>query len=189
MPAAVPTQTLLPGETVVETPRLRVRAFTRDDALFILRLVNEPSWLRFIGDRGVRSLPDAIRYLEDGPLASYARSGFGLSCVVDRETGAPIGMCGLLRRAGLPAPDIGFAFLPEAWGKGHATESAAAVLHHARDVLGFPRVVAIVDADNLASIRVLERLGMERGDPCRPPGIDHDVLLYSLALDGGRPPR
>lgn len=177
----MPTQTLTAGRTVLETPRLLLREFTHADAAFVFRLVNEPSWLRFIGDRGVRSLPDAVRYLDDGPRASYARNGFGLWCVALRESGEPVGMCGLVRRAGLADPDVGFAFLPEAWGHGYARESAAAVLDHARRVLGISRVVAITNPDNEASIRVLERVGMAREATTRLPGIDHDVLLYATS--------
>jgi len=163
---------------ILETPRLVLREFTHEDDAFVLRLLNEPSWLRFIGDRGVRTLPDARRYLDDGPRRSYARNGFGLWCVVPKGGDAPVGMCGLIRRDTLPDVDVGFAFLPEAWGRGYARESAAAVLDHARDVLGLRRVLAITDPENAASIRVLERVGMLREGTVRMPGESVDLLLF-----------
>jgi RimJ/RimL family protein N-acetyltransferase len=163
---------------ILETPRLVLREFSRDDGAFVRRLLNEPSWLRFIGDRGVRTLADAHRYLDDGPRKSYARNGFGLWCVAPRPTGPPVGMCGLIRRDALPDVDVGFAFLPEAWGRGYARESAAAVLDHARDVLGLRRILAITDPENEASIRVLERVGMRPEGTVRMPGEAIDLLLF-----------
>ena len=163
---------------ILETPRLVLREFTHEDDAFVLRLLNEHSWLRFIGDRGVRTLPDARRYLDDGPRRSYARNGFGLWCVVPKGGDAPVGMCGLIRRDTLPDVDVGFAFLPEAWGRGYARESAAAVLDHARDVLGLRRVLAITDPENAASIRVLERVGMRREGTVRMPAESIDLLLF-----------
>jgi ribosomal-protein-alanine N-acetyltransferase len=176
----MPTETRLP--TVLETDRLLLREFEETDAAFVLRLLNEPSWLRFIGDRGVRSLEDARRYLDDGPRASYARNGFGLWCVVPRESGSPTGMCGLVRRETLPEVDVGFAFLPEAWGRGFASEAAAAVLAHARDRFGLRRVLAITSPDNHPSIRVLERIGMRREGEIRLAGEDRDTVLFSRDL-------
>src|SRR5215218_1537914 len=104
--------------TILETERLRLRPFTTDDAPFIVELVNEPSFLRYIGDKKVRSLEDARQYLLSGPLASYERNGFGPNCVELKEQGTPIGMSGLLKRDELPDPDIGFAYLPDFRKKG-----------------------------------------------------------------------
>lgn len=176
-----PQSDTAPG-TILETPRLVLREFTHGDDAFLLRLLNEPSWLRFIGDRGVRTLEDARRYVDDGPRASQARNGFALWCVVPKRTGAPVGMCGLVRRDALPGPDVGFAFLPESWGKGFAVESAGAVLARARDVLGIRRVLAITNPDNAASIRVLERIGMVREGSVRMPGEVLDLALYARDL-------
>jgi len=124
-----------------------------------LALLNEPSFVQNIGDKGVRTMADASRYLLDGPIASYERFGFGLYLVELRETGAAIGICGLLQRDTLPDVDIGFAFLPAYWAKGYAVESAAAVLIYARETLGLKRLLAITDPNNEGSIRVLERIG------------------------------
>jgi RimJ/RimL family protein N-acetyltransferase len=146
--------------TVLETERLVIRRLSADDAEFILALLNEPSFLRYIGDKGVRNIADAVRYIETGPLASYERFGFGSYLVELRESGVPIGMCGLIKRETLPDVDIGFAFLPGFWSRGYAFESAAAVLTYGRDVLGLRRIVAINSPDNDASARLLEKIGL-----------------------------
>jgi ribosomal-protein-alanine N-acetyltransferase len=145
---------------VLETPRLALRKFTPEDAPVILRLLNEPSFLRFIGDRGVRSLEDARQYLLNGPIASYERYGFGLYLTVRKSDGVAVGMCGLLKRDALPDADIGFAFFPEFWSHGYARESASAVMEHAWRDHGLTRILAIVSPDNERSIGLLHRLGM-----------------------------
>jgi [ribosomal protein S5]-alanine N-acetyltransferase len=144
---------------VLETERLALRRFTEDDASFVLRLVNEPSFVRYIGDRGVRNLDDARSYIENGPLAGYARFGYGLLCVVRKADQALLGMCGVLRRDTLPDPDLGFSFFPEYWSQGYAFESASAVMAHARESLALRRILAITSVDNDPSIRLLGKLG------------------------------
>lgn len=165
--------------TVLSTERLTIRELTLDDAEFIFGLVNEPSWLEHIGDRGVRTLDDARGYLTNGPLAMYARHGYGLWRVERREDGAVVGICGLLKRDTLPDADIGFAFLPAYWSQGYAREAARATLDHGFSALGMPRIAAIVSRHNAASIRLLERLGLryERA-LVDPPGKDGNTLLY-----------
>lgn len=145
--------------TVLETERLILRRLTVDDAQFILTLLNEPSFLRYIGDKKVRNLDDARQYILNGPAASYERNGFGLYAVELKDSHVPIGMCGLLKRDELPDPDVGFAFLPDFWNKGFAFEAAAAVLNYAREKLKHKRVLAIVNHDNTSSIKLLEKLG------------------------------
>ncbi len=145
---------------ILETQRLILRAFEPDDAPFIVDLLNQPSFLRNIGDKGVRTLDDAIAYLRAGPLHSYAQHGYGLYLVRLRERDVPIGMCGLLKREALPDPDIGFAFLPDYWSRGFATESARAVLRHAREKLALERILAVASMDNHDSMRVLARIGL-----------------------------
>lgn len=146
--------------TVLETERLILRWLSTDDAEFIVELLNQPSFLRYIGDKGVRSNADAVQYIQTGPVASYERFGFGLYLVELKETGAPIGICGLLKRDSLPDVDVGFAFLPAFWSQGYALESAAAVMTYGREVLGLRRIVAITSPDNDASIRLLEKIGL-----------------------------
>ena len=143
----------------LETDRLIIRPITLDDASFILTLLNEPSFLRYIGDKQVRNLEDARQYILNGPVASYERHGFGLCLVELRESHTPVGMCGILKREELPDPDIGFALLPDFWSKGLAFEAAAAVLNDARERLKLERILAITSLDNEASINLLERLG------------------------------
>ncbi len=145
--------------TALETGRLLLREFTAEDAAFVLRLVNEPAFLRYIGDRGVRTLDDARRYIADGPVASYALHGHGLMRVVRKADGAEVGMCGVLRRDTLPDPDIGFSFFPEYWSQGYALESAREVMRHARETLRLGRILAITTVENEPSMRLLGKLG------------------------------
>jgi RimJ/RimL family protein N-acetyltransferase len=143
----------------LETDRLRLRRLSSDDAEFILRLLNEPSFIQNIGDRGVRTIEDARAYILKGPVSSYEKFGFGLLLVEQKESGLPIGMCGLLKRDVLEDVDIGYALLPEFWSQGYALESASAVMSYAREELGAKRVLAVVNADNQSSIRLLEKMG------------------------------
>lgn len=144
---------------VLETNRLILRRLSTEDADFILELVNEPSWLRFIGDKGVRSIVDARDYILKGPVESYERFGFGLYLAELKETGTPIGICGLIKRDSLKDVDLGFAFLPKFWGNGYAYESASAVMAYGKSALGLNRIVAVTTPDNHNSIKVLEKLG------------------------------
>ena len=144
---------------VLETARLSLRRLTLDDAAFMLTLLNDESFHRYIGDRGARTIDDAVAYIDKGPLASYEKFGFGLFLVVLKESGASMGICGLLKRDTLEDVDIGFAFLPAFWSKGYAIESAAAVKAYARDGLGLKRIVAIVQPDNVRSLHLLEKIG------------------------------
>jgi RimJ/RimL family protein N-acetyltransferase len=146
--------------TVLATKRLILRRLHPADAEFIVELLNDPAFLRFIGDKAVRTADDACQYILDGPMASYEHYGFGLWLVEVKESGLPVGMCGLLKRESLPDVDIGFAFLPAYRSRGYAFESASAVLEYGRTEFGLKRIVAITDPDNAGSIRVLQKLGM-----------------------------
>lgn len=164
---------------ILETERLTLRQFTAEDAPFILELVNEPSFIQNIGDRNVRSLADAVKYIEAGPVISYARNGFGLYLVQLKESGESIGMCGLIKRAALEDVDIGYAFLPKFWSKGYAVESALAVKEQAHS-LGLRRLVAIVDPANIGSIRVLEKLGLTFEKMVRLAADDIELKLFAF---------
>jgi len=166
---------------VLATARLVLREMNRSDAPFILELLNEPAWLRFIGDKGVRDVEGASRYIETGPRTSYAKNGFGLWLVERQGDGLPLGICGLIQRDSLPDVDIGFAFSERFWGQGFAHEAAAAVLAYGRDVLGIGRIVAITDPDNRASIRVLEKIGLRQERTWRDPADDAELLLFAPA--------
>lgn len=145
---------------VLSTERLILRRLTTGDAKFIFELLNDPDFLRFIGDKGVRSLDDARGYILSGPVASYAQHGFGLWLVELKGSNTPVGICGLLKRESLDDVDIGFAFLPPYRSNGYAFESASAVVEYGRHKLGLGRIVAITDPDNASSLRVLEKIGM-----------------------------
>jgi ribosomal-protein-alanine N-acetyltransferase len=167
---------------ILETNRLRLRRLSVDDAEFILRLLNEPSFIQNIGDRGVRTIEDARVYILRGPVASYEQFGFGLLLVEQKDSGLPIGMCGLLKRDVLEHVDIGYALLPEFWSKGYALESASAVMSYAREELGAKQVLAVVNADNQSSIRLLEKMGFQYERMIRLSDDASEIKLYSTAV-------
>jgi [ribosomal protein S5]-alanine N-acetyltransferase len=169
---------------ILTTERLVLRELHAGDAAFIVSLLNEPSFIRNIGDRGVRTLEDARAYIAAGPVASYARHGFGLYLVERRQDGVPIGICGLVKRDELPGPDLGFAFLPAYWSQGYARESASAIQRHASGVLGLPRLLAISNPGNESSIRLLERLGFSFDRLVRLAADGAEVKLF--VHDGDR---
>ena len=164
---------------ILETERLSLRQFTADDAEFIFELVNEPSFIQNIGDRGVRTLSDAVRYIEAGPISSYARNGFGLYLVQLKESGESIGMCGLIKRDALDDVDIGYAFLPKFWSKGYAVEAALAVKAQGHS-LGLKRIVGITDPANTGSIRVLEKIGFTFEKMIRLSANDIELKLFAI---------
>ena len=146
---------------ILETERLTLRHLSPEtDAEFILRLLNEPSFIRYVSDKGVRTLNGARAYIRDGPRKSYEENDFGLYRVGLKENDAAIGICGLMKRDSLPEPDIGFAFLPEYWNQGYAHESATAVMRHARGGLRLGRILAITTQDNEASGKLLGKIGL-----------------------------
>jgi len=170
--------------TVIQTSRLELRELNFDDAAFILELLNEGDFIRFIGDKGVRTLQDARDYIRSGPMDSYARNGFGLYAACFRN-GPPIGICGLVKRDGLNDPDVGFAFLARHRSKGYAVESAAAVLAHGRQVLKLQRIVAITSAQNTHSIFVLEKIGLKFERMIRLTEHSPELKLFGPAQTPG----
>ena len=167
----------------LETSRLQLRWLDLQGAEFILRLVNDPQWLRFIGDKQVSNLLEAQGYIENGPQAMYRQFGFGLNRVALRKGDTAIGICGLLQRDSLPDPDLGFAFLPEYRRRGYAREAAEAVLQHGFSTLEQTRIVAIVNSANQASSGLLEKLGfhLDREIKMEPNGTPAD--LYSIQTE------
>lgn len=149
---------------VLETPRLRLRWFGESDAAFILALVNDPSWMTNIGDRGVRTIEEARAWIAEKLVASYWRNGFGLWAIERKSDGELVGMCGLVERDSLPTIDVGYALAARFRGEGYAREAARASLEYAHDVLGKRRILAIVRPENRDSIRVLETIGMVAED-------------------------
>jgi RimJ/RimL family protein N-acetyltransferase len=167
------------SKVVCETGRLTLRRLDDGDAAFILRLVNDADWLRYIGDRNVKSLDDARNYIQTGPVEMYARMGYGLYAVV-LAGGEPIGLCGLIKRDSLEHADLGFAFLPEYRGRGYAFEAARATLAYARNVLGLPRILAVTTLDNEASGGLLTKLGFRLDRRVRLEPADVELNLYTI---------
>lgn len=173
----------------LRTSRLQIRWLDLDDAEFVYNLVNDPDWLRFIGDKSVRNLDDARAYLENGPLRMYRDFGFGLNRVALRDSDEAIGLCGILQRDNLPCPDLGFALLKQYRRQGYALEAAASVLEHAAGELGHERLCAIVTAENRASASLLKRLGFHY-DSCTRDETDASELdFYLLELKKPPPPQ
>jgi RimJ/RimL family protein N-acetyltransferase len=153
-----------------------------DDAGFILQLLNEPAWLHFIGDRGVRSLQDAASYIVNGPVEMYMRLGFGLYVVELKDGGMPVGICGLVKRDFLEDVDIGYGFLSQYWSKGYAYESASAVMAYATQVLGLKRIVAITASDNDRSAGLLEKLGLRYQQMVKNPATNQEARLFAIDI-------
>ncbi|MFO1401689.1 MAG: GNAT family N-acetyltransferase [Steroidobacteraceae bacterium] len=166
------------GAVACASARLLLRQMSVADAPFIRTLLNDPDYIRHIGDRGVRTQAGAARYIEEIALASYARHGFGLYLVVRRADGAPLGMAGLVRREGFDEVEIGYALLPQHRGQGYALEAAQAAMRLGRERFGLARIVATCAADNPDSIKVLRRLGLEFERTIRLPGYARESCLY-----------
>ena len=165
---------------MLDTERLTLRPFTLDDAPFILELLNDPDWIRFIGDRKIRTLDDARNYLQNVPIQMMARNGHGLMMVSEKSSGKSIGMCGLIKREGLDDVDIGYALLPAYRGQGYAREAAQATLNHGRSVLGIKRIVAITLPANTASSKLLEAIGMRFDSLIQLPKNPESLALYVI---------
>ena len=167
---------------IFETERLVLRELCTSDAGFILQLVNEPSWLRYIGDKGIKTVEAARDYIQKGPVQMYARFGFGLWLVELKQGTVPIGICGLIKRETLEDVDIGFAFLPSHWRKGYAFESASATLSHGRKAFGLKKIVAIMSPDNYTSHCLLQKLGFRFERTSRLSTNTPEIKLYSRNL-------
>jgi RimJ/RimL family protein N-acetyltransferase len=166
----------------IRSERLELRRLTEDDAGLSLALWNDPEFIQFVGDRGIRTLEDASKAMQEGPLKIWRDHGYGPYVITLASDMEPMGICGLFKRDNLQHPDIGYALFPQFMGKGIAFEAAKAVRDHARDALGLERITAIVSPDNPRSIRLLEKLGMTVEGPIRMPDEDEDLLLYGMPL-------
>jgi len=165
---------------ILQTERLYLRALNLEDAAFILELVNSPGWLKYIGYRNINTIEDAQNYLLDGPLKSYSMNGFGLWCIVLKESNIPIGMCGLLKREYLDHPDLGYAILPAYEGLGYTTEITKATLAYVNETLEINTIHAITNVDHVRSIRVLEKNGFVFERYMNMPGEDKAIRLFRL---------
>jgi ribosomal-protein-alanine N-acetyltransferase len=164
---------------ICETARLHIKQLTVYDAPFVFTLLNTPTWIQFIGDRGIKNIDEARNYLLNGPIASYKRLGFGLYLVCLKEGDIPIGMSGLIKREGLDDVDVGFALHPDYTGKGYAYEATAAVMTHAREVLRLPTIVAITTEENEHSIALLQKIGLRYKKMVTLPGNQKEYMLFS----------
>jgi RimJ/RimL family protein N-acetyltransferase len=168
---------------ITETKRLRLRRVELQDAPFMLALLNEPSWLRFIGDRNAHTVDDAKRYIRDAIVSSYERLGYGLYLVVRKEDDQPIGLCGFVKRDALDDVDLGFALRSPFVGHGYAMEAARAALDYGTQELRFNRMLAVVSRDNERSIKLLEALGF-RFERAISLTAEDEVDLYTQELNG-----
>ncbi|AXA94205.1 GNAT family N-acetyltransferase [Massilia sp. YMA4] len=173
---------------VLETSRLVLRTLDTDDAQFYLELVNEPSWLEHIGDKGVRTIEDARAHILAGPMQLQRRLGYSLYLVARRADGVPMGLCGLIRRDTLPDTDIGYALRPAYWGQGYAYEAAAAVLAHARDTLRLPQLYGITSPGNGPSNAMLKKLGLRFVEETRLAGETRLTNVYRIGFGLGSVP-
>ena len=164
---------------ILETERTILREIVEADVKFILDLLNQPSFIKYIGDRNVRTIDEAKEFIENRYRQSYREHGFGLYAVELKENQTPIGICGFVKRVGLPDADIGFALLPQFERKGYAFESAAAVMRYGRDVLGLKRVLAITTQNNESSGRLLEKIGFKFEGLIKLPHDDEDLKIFS----------
>jgi [ribosomal protein S5]-alanine N-acetyltransferase len=164
-----------------ETERLYLRPTSEDDAPFILELLNTPNWLRYIGDRNVRSVEDASKYISDRMLPQLKKLGFSNYTVIRKTGNVKLGVCGLYDREGLEGIDIGFAFLPEFEGKGYAFEAASEVKRAGIEDFGISQIRAITSKENVASQKLLEKLGLRFIKLVHLPNDPEELMLYELA--------
>ena len=167
---------------IIQTARLQLRLATLKDAGFLLALLNEPDFLKNIGDRQVRDLAQSEAYLQQNLLASYRLHGFGLWVVERLVDQQPLGLCGLVQRDYLPAPDLGYALFSAHSGQRYTSEAALSVVAYARNELGLRRLCGIVAPDNLASKRILVKVGMQPDGQKAVPGSDKQVDFYQIEL-------
>jgi RimJ/RimL family protein N-acetyltransferase len=171
--------------SVIDTPRLSLREISTADDEFIFILMNEPAYIQYIGDRGIRTLENSRSYILEKFIASYAKFGYGLYLVELKGKQIPVGICGFVRRDMLEHPDIGFAFLREYWSRGLAYEAASAMLEYGRGPLGLKVVLGITPPGNQASIRLLKKLGLRYQRTIRVPPVDRDSMLFSTEGEKG----
>ncbi|HTH51430.1 MAG TPA: GNAT family N-acetyltransferase [Pyrinomonadaceae bacterium] len=166
---------------ILSTDRLTLREIVAADAPFTNRLLNSEGFLKYIGDRGVRSDDDAEKFINERYCASYREHGYGLWVVEAREYDRPVGLCGFVKRDYFDHPDLGFAYLPEECRKGYGHEAAKASLVYGKERLGFTNVLAITSLDNDASIALLSKLGFASDGIIEPQGEKLRKFSYTYA--------
>lgn len=166
-----------------ETERLLLKPTSEEDAAFMYRLLNSPTWLRYIGDRNVRSVEEAATYIRNRVTAQLERLGYANYTVIRKSDQEKLGVCGLYDREGLEGIDIGFAFLPEHEKQGYALEAALEVKRAGIEEFGISQIKAITAKDNVASQRLLEKLGLKYSKLVQLPNDAEELLLFELRVD------
>lgn len=167
-------------KTIFETDRLVLREIDPEtDAPFFLELINEPNFIRYVADRGVRTADAAADYIREKIHPSYQKHGFGFYLVELKNPREPVGICGLVRREGMADVDVGFSMAGRYWSRGYAYEAASALMEWGRNVHGLTRITGLVHPDNAASIRLLEKLGLHFERTVKMPGYDGDTCLFA----------
>lgn len=174
--------------TLFETARLRVRGIEEADAAQLVELVNDPEWLRFIGDRGVRTVEHAVPYIHERRVGRPGATHQGLYVVERAADGAWLGNVSFLQRPYLDDPDIGFAFLAAGRGAGYAYEATLGLLQYLRRRIELPRILAITVRENVRSIRLLEKLGLRFEREIVEDGDPQPVWVYAMDLPADRDP-
>ena len=173
------------SKIILNTKRLILRDAEISDSQFFYELLNSAKWLKYIGDRGIKSLDDSNKYINDKLINSYTTNGFGLYVYELKESNSPIGICGFIKRDYLDSVDIGFALLPEYERKGYTFEISYSVMKYGRETLGFDKVVAITTKDNIASQDLLKKLGFNFKSNINEPESNEQLLLYSSDVENG----
>jgi len=167
----------------LETERLSLSRLTLDDAELVLAVWNDPTYIRYVADRGIRTVDAARAALEEGALKQFSDYGYGPFRVAMINDDTPIGVCGLFRREGLDEPDLGFSILPKYWRRGYAYEAARAVVSYAETEIQLTRLTAVVSPNNGASVALIEKLGLQFERMLRLPGDDDEVAIYGMQLN------
>ncbi len=161
-----------------ETERLILKPSTEEDAPFFLALLNSPSWIKYIGDRNIKTIQAAKDYINFKVRPSFDQHGFGNYTVILKSNKEKIGSCGLYDREGLEGIDIGFAFLPAYFKKGYGFESASKVLELSIHEFGQTDVKAITSKINIGSQRLLEKIGLIFDRYIHLPNDPEELMLY-----------
>jgi len=165
--------------TILQTDRLVVEEATLEDSSFIFELLNSPTWLEFIGDRGIKTTEEAKIYVQKSLIDSYEKNCFGLYKISLKDNSIPIGLCGFIQRDYLESVDIGYALLPTYEGNGYAFEAARAIIDYGKIKLNLNPILAITSEENIKSQKLLHKLGLFKKGTLNPKGSEADVLLFS----------
>jgi RimJ/RimL family protein N-acetyltransferase len=168
----------------IETARLVLRPPAREDFDAWAGFMADPEAARFLG--GVQPRPTAWRSFLTA-AGAWTIQGFGMFSVIERETGQWVGRLGPWMPDGWPGPEVGYGIARSRWGRGYATEGAAAAIDWAFDALGWTEVIHCIDPANVASVAVAERLGARRRGPVRlPPPPDITVVAWGQTREEWR---